>query len=58
VIKKSSSILSSTQANDQTVRASPSASSINTMNTKTSTNTNTDNIGLPNDPKRRARVAD
>jgi lipopolysaccharide export system protein LptA len=56
LIKTSSSLLSSTQTNDQTIKVSSSTSSLNTMNTKTITNN--DNTGLTNDLKRRARLAD
>ncbi|CAF4425855.1 unnamed protein product, partial [Rotaria sp. Silwood2] len=58
IVRTSSSLLSSTQTNEQTVKVSSSTSSLNTMGTKTVTNTNNDNLGLTNDSKRRPRVAD
>ncbi|CAF0911999.1 unnamed protein product [Rotaria sordida] len=58
IVRTSSSLLSSTQTNEQTVKVSSSTSSLNTMGTKTVTNTSNDNLGLANDLKRRPRLAD
>ncbi|UJR23805.1 hypothetical protein I4U23_026781 [Adineta vaga] len=54
LIKKSSSVLSSNQTNDQNSKVT----SYNTVNTKSTTNLNNDNVPSTNEPKRRARVAD
>ncbi|CAF2213195.1 unnamed protein product [Rotaria magnacalcarata] len=58
LVKKSSTLLSTAQVNDQNIKGTSSASSLNTMNTKTIANSNNDNLGLTNDSKRRPRVAD